>query len=51
MDGNNNNKSEARIRGSNFTKEEELLLLNIITNYKHIIECKNSNKITPQEKV
>ncbi|KAF2889097.1 hypothetical protein ILUMI_17076 [Ignelater luminosus] len=39
-----------RIRGSNFTKEEELSLLNIIAKYKNIVECKNSNKITTKQR-
>ena len=38
-------------RGQNFTKEDELILLQDIRNYKKIIECKISNKITNTEKV
>ncbi|KAF2879569.1 hypothetical protein ILUMI_26594 [Ignelater luminosus] len=40
----------SRIWGSNFTKEEELSLLNIIAKYKNIVECKNSNKITTKQR-
>ncbi|KAF2903700.1 hypothetical protein ILUMI_02495 [Ignelater luminosus] len=44
-------KSESScIRGSNFTKEQELSLLNIIAKYKNLVECKNSNKITTKQR-
>lgn len=40
-----------RQRGTNFSKEEELLLLAEIEKYKQIIECKISDKINLAEKV
>jgi hypothetical protein len=38
-----------RCRGSNFTTEEELLLLEEIYKEKHVIECKTTNK-SPMKK-
>jgi hypothetical protein len=40
-----------RCRGSNFTTEEELLLLDEIYKEKHVIECKTTNKVSNEEKV
>lgn len=43
-------KETLRVRGTNFSKEEELNLLKIISKYKHIIECKDTDKVRPSEK-
>lgn len=46
-------KSEqpSRIRGNNFSKEEELHLIKIIARHKHIIENRNSDQVTFRQKV
>lgn len=40
-----------RVRGSNFTRQEELLLLESIEKYASIIECKMTDKTSNFEKV
>jgi hypothetical protein len=41
-----------RMRSNNYyRKEEELLLLEQISKFKKIIECKTTDKVTSQEKV
>lgn len=40
-----------KIRGTNFTKEEELLLLEEVDKEKLIVECKITNKTSSIEKV
>lgn len=37
-------------RCSNFTYEEEQLLISLVEKYKNIVECKKSNSITWKEK-
>lgn len=40
-----------RHRGSNFSKDEELLLLSEVEKFKTIIECKTTDKMNLSEKV
>jgi hypothetical protein len=40
-----------RMCSNNYRKEEELLLLEEISKFKKIIECKTTDKVTSQEKV
>lgn len=47
----NHNLQQRRNRGSNFSKEEELMLVLEIEKHKNIIECKASDKIKTAEKV
>uniref|UniRef100_A0A6P7GGK5 Regulatory protein zeste n=1 Tax=Diabrotica virgifera virgifera TaxID=50390 RepID=A0A6P7GGK5_DIAVI len=42
--------SAKRSRSVNFTKEEELLLIEEVSKYKAIIECKTTNKLNWNEK-
>lgn len=42
--------STKKSRSSNFTREEELLLVDEVRKRKHVIECKTSNKVTIKEK-
>ncbi|XP_044745799.1 myb/SANT-like DNA-binding domain-containing protein 3 [Coccinella septempunctata] len=44
------NQNGKRVRSSNFSKEEELLLANEVLKYKNIIECKTTNKTSNVEK-
>nr|CAI5854909.1 unnamed protein product [Callosobruchus analis] len=37
-----------RIRGSNFTKEEELLLVRMVSQFKKVVECNVSDKVSKQ---
>ncbi|VEN52378.1 unnamed protein product [Callosobruchus maculatus] len=39
-----------RVRGNNFTKEEELLLIRTVAMFKNVIECKFTDKVNNQEK-
>ncbi|XP_072399128.1 uncharacterized protein [Diabrotica undecimpunctata] len=41
---------KSKKRSTNFTKEEELLLLQEIEKYKDIVECKTTNKVNNKEK-
>ncbi|XP_074029123.1 uncharacterized protein isoform X1 [Leptinotarsa decemlineata] len=43
----NNNK---KVRSSNFSWEEEMNLIQEIEKFKHILECKTTNKVTNAEK-
>ncbi|KAL1516153.1 hypothetical protein ABEB36_000072 [Hypothenemus hampei] len=43
-------RKNKRSRGSNFTKEEELLLLSEVQKFQNIIECKMSDKVNLSEK-
>ncbi|XP_074042185.1 uncharacterized protein isoform X2 [Leptinotarsa decemlineata] len=43
----NNNK---KVRSSNFSREEEMNLIQEIEKFKHILECKTTNKVTNAEK-
>nr|CAI5825141.1 unnamed protein product [Callosobruchus analis] len=45
----NSNKAK-RARGSNFTKEEEMLLVRTVAKFGNIIECKVTDKVNNQEK-
>lgn len=38
-------------RAANFSKEEELLLVEEVQKERHIVECKTTNKISSIEKV
>jgi hypothetical protein len=40
-----------RKRSLNFSKEEELLLLEEVEKFKKIVECKITNRVTCTEKV
>lgn len=44
-------ESVRKVRSTNFSKEEELLLLQEIAKFQHIIECKTTNKINNKDKV
>ncbi|VEN54307.1 unnamed protein product [Callosobruchus maculatus] len=39
-----------RIRGNNFTKEEELLLVRVVSQFKKIVECEVSDKVNNKDK-
>ncbi|VEN42525.1 unnamed protein product [Callosobruchus maculatus] len=39
-----------RIRGRNFTDEEELLLIRMVSQFKKIVECKMNDKVNNQDK-
>lgn len=39
-----------RARSANFSNDEKILLLNLISNYKHIIENKKTDHVSSEEK-
>ncbi|XP_074038652.1 myb/SANT-like DNA-binding domain-containing protein 3 isoform X2 [Leptinotarsa decemlineata] len=39
-----------KVRSSNFSREEEMNLIQEIEKFKHILECKTTNKVTNAEK-
>nr|CAI5843091.1 unnamed protein product [Callosobruchus analis] len=39
-----------RPRGSNFSKDEELLLVRTVAKFKQVVECKITDKVNNQEK-
>lgn len=43
--------SKKRVRSSNFTPNEKVLLINIIARYKNVIENKKTDSVTTQEKM
>ncbi|XP_074035645.1 uncharacterized protein [Leptinotarsa decemlineata] len=43
-------KNNKKVRSSNFSREEEMNLIQEIEKFKHILECKITNKVTNAEK-